>query len=624
VNAALLAAGRAAAAWLLALGAACHAGAAVQEIAQAQMLADSARMPPPAASAWEAVRLPDLWRQSRPQAVPQAAWYRMAFDHPAGEAQPWAAFFPYLYDGGEVWLNGALVAQIAENDGELHVRWTRPHLVSLPPALLRPGRNELLLRAARPPAGASLRIPRASVGPLADVAPLHERRFFWLSITPEITAAVCLLVSLAVLSIWWRRRTEVMYGLFGLAVALWGLRTLTFVVEVVPVAAWPWWRLIVHSATGGFIVAMTALAWRLAGIRQPWFERALFGYWLLGPLWLLAQGAEAEPLVNRWWIGGFLPIGATIVGVSVWSLVRRRTLESAALPVTMAIAALAGMHDYLIAWDLHPDIAWLAPWTAQRFQLMHLCANFVLVAMGGMLMARFVRALRSLEDWNQALESRVADRERELAANYVRLSALEREQAAGQERQRIMRELHDGLGSGLFVALSRVERGDMAPAEIAGALRGCISEMRLALDTLAPQEQDFRSMLGNFLFRWRHQLLACGIRPTWDIAVPDEALQLSPHAALQLLRVAQEALSNVVKHAGASRVDVQLRLWGGQLELVVRDDGIGAAGVGDDSSGRGLSNMRTRAVQLGGQVHVHGGSGGTRVTLQVPLQAVCA
>jgi len=413
-----------------------------------------------------------------------------------------------------------------------------------------------------------------------------------------------------------------MYGLFGVAVALWGLRTLTFVVEVVPVPAWFWWRLTFHAATGGFIVAMTALAWRLAGIHKPWFERALFAYWLLGPLWLLAQGPSAEPLVNRYWIGGFLPIGATIVGVSVWFLVRRRTLEAAALPVTMAIAALAGMHDYLITWELDPGLPWLATWTAQRFQLMHLCANLVLVAMGGLLTARFVRALQAMENVNQRLEQRVADREQELAGNYVRLFALERENAAAQERQRIMRDLHDGLGSRLFVSLSRVERGDMQQAEIADALRGCISEMRLALDTLAPQEHDFRSTLGNFLFRWRSQLLACGIRPTWDIAVPDEALQLAPHAALQLLRVAQEALTNVVKHANASEVKVRLRLVAGELELEVRDNGIGAAGVGEDSSGRGLSNMRSRAGQLGGRVQVLGGSGGTRVTMLVPLAAV--
>jgi signal transduction histidine kinase len=244
--------------------------------------------------------------------------------------------------------------------------------------------------------------------------------------------------------------------------------------------------------------------------------------------------------------------------------------------------------------------------------------------MGGLLTVRFIRALRSLEDMNQTLEARVAEREKELAANYVRMFGLERENAAAQERQRIMRDLHDGVGSKLFVSLSRVERGAMEHGEIADALRGCIADMRLALDSLAPREQDFRSTLGNFLFRWRSQLLACGMRLTWDIAVPDAELQLSPHASLQLLRVAQEALTNVVKHAGASTVHVQLRLAQRELELEVRDNGIGAAGVGEDSSGRGLTNMRSRAGELGGSVKVHGGSGGTRVTLQVPLQSVCA
>jgi signal transduction histidine kinase len=598
-------------------------GAAVQEPATALMLTDAARTPPALDRSWQPVALPDVWRKSRPELEPAPTWYRTSFQVAATAPQMWAAFFPYLYEGGEVWLNGALLDQIPENTPEVHVRWARPHLVTLPPALLRTGANELLVRVAQPPAGASLRFPRPQLGPLAEIAPRFDRRLFWVNVTPQITSTVCLLVSLCVLIIWWRRPSEVVYGLFGVAVALWGFRTLTFVMETMPLAAWFWWRLAFHAATGGFIVAMTALAWRLAGIRQPWFERALFAYWLLGPLWLLAQGPAAEPLVNRWWVGGFLPIGATIVGVSAWSLLRKRTLEAAALPVTMAIAALTGIHDYLIAWDLDPAVGWVAAWTAQRFQLLHLGCTLVLLAMGGLLTARFVRALHSLEDVNQTLEQRVSRREKELAANYVRMFALERENAAAGERQRIMRDLHDGLGSRLFVSLSRVERGDMADGEIADALRECISEMRLALDTLAPQEHDFRSTFGNFLFRWRQQLLACGIRPRWEIEVPDEALQLSPHASLQLLRVAQEALTNVVKHAGASEVDVQLRLLGGQLELVVRDNGIGAAGVSEDSSGRGLTNMRSRATQLGGHVDVHGGSGGTRVTVQVPLAAVC-
>jgi signal transduction histidine kinase len=608
----------------LALSAGQAAAAAVEEATSARMLVDASRTPPPDQAAWQAVTLPDLWRKSRPQAVPAATWYRVPFTVAEDPPQVWGVFFPYLYQGGDVWLNGALLQQIPGNTPEVHVHWSRPHLVALPAALLRPGANELWVRVATPPLGSTVRFPGVRVGPLPEVASLYDNRFFLVNITPQITAVVCLLVSLCMLFIWWRRRSEVLYGLFGVAVALWGLRTLTFVIEMIPASTWFWWRLVYHSATGGFIVAMTALAWRLAGIHKPWFERALFAYWLLGPLWMLAQGPAAEPLVNRWWVGGFLPIGASIVGVSVWFLVRRRTLEAAALPVTMAIAALAGMHDYLINWELDPAIPWLGAWTSQRFQLLHLCANLVLLAMGGLLTARFVRALHALEHVNQTLEHRVADREKELAGNYVRLFALEREHAASQERQRIMRDLHDGVGSRLFVLLSRVERGDMTATATAEALRGCISEMRLALDTLAPAEQDFRSALGNFLFRWRSQLQACGIHLAWDIDVPDEALQVAPHAALQLLRVAQEALTNVVKHANASEVSVQLRLVDGQLELEVRDNGIGAAGVSEESSGRGLNNMRSRAGQLGGQLQVHGGSGGTSVTVLVPLTAVCA
>ena len=71
------------------------------------------------------------------------------------------------------------------------------------------------------------------------------------------------------------------------AAALWGLRTLTFVIEVVPTGLWLPWRLAYHASTGGFIVVMTMLALRLAGIRKPWVERALWLYWLAGPLWLL-------------------------------------------------------------------------------------------------------------------------------------------------------------------------------------------------------------------------------------------------------------------------------------------------------------------------------------------------
>jgi signal transduction histidine kinase len=437
---------------------------------------------------------------------------------------------------------------------------------------------------------------------------------------PEITVVVSLLVAGFVLFIWWRRRAEVLYGLFGLGALLWGIRTMTFVIDALPTHLWPWWRLLYHSATGGFIIVMALFTLRYAGIRRPWLERALAGYWLIGPLWFALQGFDAEPLVARVWLGGMMPIGIGIIAVAFWSLGHQRTLSSTVLPVAMVFAAVAGLHDYLISWNT-PLVARLLPgWVGHRIHLLHYGSNTLLLAMGALLTARFVHTASSLEDLNRTLETRVADRERALADNYARLAALEREHAASEERQLIMRDLHDGLGSQLFTSLSRVERGDMDSDQIASALRACIADMRLALDALASDEHDLGAALGNFMFRWEAQLLAGGVHPRWVIDLPESgAPTLSPHTALQLLRVAQEALTNVLKHAHATQVEVRLRLDGAVLEMQIEDNGRGLDDRPAHGGGHGMASMRSRAQRLGAQFELHSGSDGTCIVLRLPV-----
>jgi signal transduction histidine kinase len=409
-----------------------------------------------------------------------------------------------------------------------------------------------------------------------------------------------------------------LYGLFGLATAMWGVRTMTFVMEVVPADRWHLWRVVYLAATGGFVVVMAFFALRFAGLRHPRAERVLLAYWAIGPAWLLFSGAGAESFVNRWWTGGLIPVGAGIVALSFWTVWRQRTWASAVMPAAIGIAVLAGVHDYMLSWDYAPLARLLPDWSAHRFFLLHHAANLLLLAMGVLLTLRFIRTLSSVEQLNESLESRVADRERTLSENYTRLAALERVNAAASERQLIMREIHDGLGSKLFTSLSRVERGDMDSAQIAESLRACIADMRLALDALAPEDHDFRTAIGDFLFRWQSTLDASGVRSAWTIDMPDDAAPVPPHTTLQVLRVAQEALTNVVKHARANQVQVRLRHHAGHLCLEIEDDGCGAAGA-PKNQGRGLLNMQARAGQLGGQLDVAHDAGGTCVRLCIPL-----
>jgi signal transduction histidine kinase len=109
----------------------------------------------------------------------------------------------------------------------------------------------------------------------------------------------------------------------------------------------------------------------------------------------------------------------------------------------------------------------------------------------------------------------VAARERELAANFERLRALELGRAHAEERERIMRELHDGVGSQPLSSLAAVERGAADSGAVARMLRECLDDMRLAIDTLAPGSADLGGALGNLRWRLSPRLEAAGIASRW-------------------------------------------------------------------------------------------------------------
>ena len=149
-------------------------------------------------------------------------------------------------------------------------------------------------------------------------------------------------------------------------------------------------------------------------------------------------------------------------------------------------------------------------------------------------------------------------------------------------------------------------------------LRGCIADMRLAIEALPSDDEDFRSALGNFLFRWELQLRESGIASSWQIEAPDTSLALPPHTALQVLRVLQEALTNVVKHARATHVSVRLSRTAGVIRLEIEDNGRGFSAEAAGPSGRGMANMRARAERLGAMLEIRAETGSTIVSLALP------
>ena len=308
-----------------------------------------------------------------------------------------------------------------------------------------------------------------------------------------------------------------------------------------------------------------------------------------------------------------------MVSLAAW---RNRTGTAIALMFSVGVAVVAAGHDYFLLVSA-PWLARLAPeWTADRIFVLQFAAHAVLLVMGSILAGRFINALHDLESLNQTLDRRVAEREAVIEQNYQRLVDLEGQRQGAEERQRIMQDMHDGLGAQLFSSLSRAERADMSQQEMSDALRGCIAEMRLAIDSLSTSEDDFEATFSDFRYRWEPQLKALGIESRWQVTIASDVPPLAPHNTLQVLRIMQEALTNVLKHSRASHVVVRLQWVGGLMTAEVQDDGVGLQDSTPRAQSRGLNNMQLRAGRLGGAVSVVSRSGETVVSLSVPTTAL--
>lgn len=193
--------------------------------------------------------------------------------------------------------------------------------------------------------------------------------------------------------------------------------------------------------------------------------------------------------------------------------------------------------------------------------------------------------------------------------------------AREEERLRLRRELHDGLGPALVGIRMQVmaarNGGGGEQQELLGRavedLSDSSAEVRRLVDGLRPPALD--QGLGEAL-RQRADALLTGMAS--EIAIDPDLGELPAAVEVAVYRIATEAISNVVRHAEASRCEVTLTRDARGVHLSVADDGTGAVAARD--GGVGLDSMRLRAAELGGRLEVTGGADGTRVEAWIPLR----
>ena len=231
---------------------------------------------------------------------------------------------------------------------------------------------------------------------------------------------------------------------------------------------------------------------------------------------------------------------------------------------------------------------------------------------------------RTLEQLVERLETTL----RENAGLHAQLVAQARESGIQDERQRLAGEIHDTLAQGLAGIITQLQAAERC-AEVQGEAETHVTRaLQLARSSLTEARRSVRALAPQELGRAQLPDALCTLAERWSqdegvgvqVEVTGAQSPLSPAIEVSLFRVAQESLSNVAKHAGASRVGVTLSYSGPEVLLDVRDDGRGFAQ--EENTGFGLTSIRQRIRGVGGHVEVQSAPGeGTSVSARVPAIA---
>jgi two-component system, NarL family, sensor histidine kinase LiaS len=222
-----------------------------------------------------------------------------------------------------------------------------------------------------------------------------------------------------------------------------------------------------------------------------------------------------------------------------------------------------------------------------------------------------------------------------MAEQLRNLLAARREVARLEERHRVRRDLHDGVKQDLFAATLHLATARAALHDGPDSMLGYLDEVLGYLDEAHNSARRAQRELTAIIEQLRPPPVSpLGLpaalaelceRFEQQVQVPvrrdvADAVRLPAEVEDALFRIAQEALTNIRRHADAREVAVALSVVGNDARLIIADDGSGPPATGHPSTGLGLAGMRERAAAIGATIRIQDAAPGTRIEVVAPIE----
>jgi signal transduction histidine kinase len=546
------------------------------------------------------------------------AWFKFKHQLPPTQsaAQPIALYGTRAMGGPyTIWANGELIFSSLE---DWRMLWNKPIFVQIPQHLIKPDAQLEILLGLPHRTSLGYAIGSLYMGPQRDLQSNRDMRYLVQIGLPLVGMLMMGITGLFSLMLWFKRRKESAHlWLFLLAISLIACN-LQFTHDIAASqTASQWFGSLVDSATSWVFLSFFIFVQRHSGSEFP---KAT----VLLALFTAANTLLTLPVWN-WEVYGLLlqhyvllVIYGCVVAMLTWIAARSRSFENNLFCIATWLMLLAGLHDVsFMTSQQTPDSIFIFPYGA--FLLFFVAES--------LLRHKYRLALVEIENSNEMLVHKLKAREEEVLQQQMVLRQTREQMVLQNERLRLSRDIHDGIGSTLTGTLIQLRGQETTAAEAAEQVQSCLEDIRLVMDSMEPAQADLASLLASLRARFSNAFEAAGVQAQWTIQDLEGVELRATKSPLSPARVIQEILTNCLKHAQARTVQINIQIatdvaGSKRLAIDIQDDGKGFSNEASQS-GRGLSNLRQRIKELDGQLDISSKIGaGTRYALIIPVDAV--
>ncbi|MDX2505930.1 MAG: hypothetical protein QNL62_15845 [Gammaproteobacteria bacterium] len=562
---------------------------------------------------WHSISLPDDWHQRNAQV--DHAWYRASVFVGNQSESVWAVYLPTVFHNAAVYVNGLWVGQGGAFDETLSRHHNQPLMIDFSSSILRQGENLIDLRV-QATVGKQGLLDKFYIGPAEKLQSAYDwKRLVRFEFIQWITAAMYFM-SLIVFSFWLARRKDIIYALFSLELFLWATHNLNLFVTRVPVSTRLWEAIIMISFVWT-IVVMIFFNHNYIGHANKTIEKIIL-YFAIA-----SAGIFLLPDVSSVLYVGYHILNSVICLMGMYAILHllvvyyrenknQKAGRDAFLMLLVGLPIMvSGFHDYLLLNNITSRLDGL---------IVQYSVIPSIILFSWFMIRRFVSSINQAEKMTFMLEQRVLEKQKKLEKQYNKLRISEQKRLLAEERERIMRDMHDGIGGQLVsvVALLQDKSGEVF-GNIRDKVQNSLTDLQLVIDSLDPVLSDVPTMLGMMRTRFSDQLNNANMELEWAVTDLPETEAIGPDKCLHIMRILQEAINNSAKHSGSSKLTLAtgvLVTGQPQIFIDVIDSGKGIEkNIDAVSSGRGIKNMYYRAEQLGANLEINSSTAGTQVRL---------